>query len=190
MATNTSSSLLLSSLTSYYQKHPDYRRILYDIVQGTSPLSLRVIDWFVTHYAKAKNILYWINDVDNTLIETGSAESQNDRKFLLYWDYRAQLKSYTKMYFDPFRRHERISYILETPQKGDRKVIETTVGQLNFFRWAFQNHVFEFIQNHLAEIEEHMSRHQKKQKGGSAPLEPAASPSNTVIKAQCFLRFD
>lgn len=180
-----STHLLLSSLTAYYNKNPAHRAILYDIIQGTSPLSLRVIDWFVTHYAKEKNILYWISDDNADLVEQSAPTNQQKlRKFYLYLEYRAQLKSYSKIHFDCFRRHERISFVVEN---HPLKVIETTVGQLNFFRWALQNNVLEYIRRHLPEIEDHMSTYQKRSKEQASS--PAPSP-NTVIKAHCSLRFD
>lgn len=180
-----STHLLLSSLTTYYNKHPHHRHTLFDIIQGTSPLSLRVIDWFVTHYAKMKNILYWINEDTGELVEqSGPSQNQNLRKFYLYLEYRAQLKSYSKIHFDSFRRHERISFVIDN---APLKIIETTVGQLNFFRWAMQNNVLEYIRRHLPEIEDHMSTFQKKSK---EQAHVAAASPNTVIKAHCSLRFD
>lgn len=174
--------LLLNSLTTYYGKHSKHRDALYDIVTGVSPLSLRVIDWFVTHYAKIRNVTYWINDLDGTFSEEPTSDIKY-RKFNVYLDTRAQLKSYTKLHFDPFRRHERISFILET--SPTIKLIETTVGQLNFFRWALQNHLLDYIKNHLVEIEEHMSSYQKKEKSSTTQ-----SSVNTVMKASCCVRFD
>lgn len=180
MSMNTSStSLLLTSLTAFYQKHPRHRERLYEIINGVSPLSLRVIDWFITHYARTQTVIYWIDDTHGVHTEK-SPNSTSYRKFNLYLDYRAQLKSYTKLYFDPFRRHERISFVLET---DPIKVVESTVGQLNFFRWALQNHVLDYIQAHLEEIEQHMSMFQKKNKD-------VPSPTNTVMKTPCYLRFD
>ena len=161
--------LLLSSLSTYYKKQAPHRTALKDIINGNSLLSLRVIDWFVTHYARKQQVIYWIDTEKNTFydeypekeIKTGSVKNTTVKKFHLYMDYRAQLQSYTKLFFDPFRRHERITFILEqTPLVS----IETTVGQLNFFRWAFQNHVFEYILAHLQHIEETMATYQKQLK--------------------------
>ena len=178
------SDLLLTSLTAYYEKHPRHRDLLYNVVSGTSPFSLRVIDWFVTHYAKSYNVVYWINDTTNTISEIPTSDV-NFRKFNVYLDTRAQLKSYTKLHFDPFRRHERISFVLE---QSPMKVIETTVGQLNFFRWALHNHLLDYILNHLVDIEEHMSTFQKK--GKSTVGHQHYSKVNTVMKASCCVRFD
>lgn len=182
--------LLLSSLTTYYQKHSKHRRLLYEIVEGLSPLSLRVIDWFVTHYARTHQVFYWIDEEKDVLYENYPAQGgAHLRKFSLYLDYRAQLKSYTKFYMDSFRRHERITFVLES---SPFLAIETTVGQLNFFRWALSNHVIEYIVNHLGDIEKHMGQYQKVNKQQTIPNkrpDPIVQ-MNSVVRAPCHLRFD
>ena len=153
----TSQELLLTSITNYFDKKPELKRCFADIVRGKSIVSLRVIDWFITHYTRTHNVIYWIDDQKNRMIEIFPTASGNHlRKVHLYLDYRAQLKSYTKLNFDPFRRHNRITFVIN-PNAHPHEVLETTVGQLNFFRWAFQNHLIEYICNHLTEIESKMS---------------------------------
>jgi hypothetical protein len=191
--TNACHNLLLSSLTAYYQRRPAHRKLLYEIIEGLSPLSLRVIDWFVTHYARTHQVLYWIDDATQTLHEAypDPPHGTQLRKFSLYLDYRAQLKSYTKMYMDSFRRHERITFVLETDPFA---AVETTVGQLNFFRWALSNHVIEYIMNNLADIERNMAAHQKNVKlqtnASTKKSEGGNISANTVTRAPCHLRFD
>ena len=155
--------LLLSSLTTYYKKHTSHRKTLKEIIEGQSLLSLRIIDWFVTHYARTYQIIYWIDNDKNIYYEKypENVDNKHLRKFHLYMEYRAQLQSYTKLFFDPFRRHERITFILESDPLIS---IETTVGQLNFFRWAFQNHIFTYILDHLQNIEDMMASYQKQLK--------------------------
>ena len=65
--------------------------IMIDIINSKSKISLRILDWFVTSYAKKKKICY---DISN------NGEKDN---FNVHINYKAQLKSYTKKYFDPFR---------------------------------------------------------------------------------------
>ena len=84
----------------------------------------------------------------------------------MYIDYRAQLKSFSKMYFDPFRRHERITYKIT-----DKEVIETTIGQLNLFRWFFKNYIYEYISNNYNEIAKNMSSKKKKKKKVVEPIQ-------------------
>ena len=69
----------------------------------------------------------------------------------VYLSYRSQLKSYSKTYFDPFRRRERIKFSYD-----DRKSIETTIGQLNMFRWILQSDILEYVSDHKKDIEKDM----------------------------------
>jgi hypothetical protein len=41
---------------------------------------------------------------------------------------------------------------------GDKEFsIETTIGQLNFFKWAIENRIIHFIEENMTEIEEDMN---------------------------------
>jgi hypothetical protein len=57
--------LLLSSLTDFYNKNPKYKITLKEIIDGKHKLSLRIIEWLVTHYAKSNNIYYWVDEEKN-----------------------------------------------------------------------------------------------------------------------------
>lgn len=199
-----SSDLLLNSLTQFYDKYPYYRKTLANMIEGKHTISLRVMDWFITHYAKYKNVIYFIDDAEGLYIEHVDTMKPSLRKFHLYLDYRAQLKSYTKLYFDPFRRHDRISFVIE---KKPLTIVETTIGQLNFFRWIFQNHILDYLLKHQTDIEKSMNQFQNKKKSGGEGLDKScikhttdiipkqprgqSKPlTNTFIQSQCFLRFD
>lgn len=191
---SASKSLLLTSLTSYYEKNKPHRDIFYEIIQGNSRLSLRILDWFVTHYARSNDIIYWIDDANGTYTEEyPEAGNINLRKFNLHFKYRAELQSYTKMFFDPFKRHERITFILDTEPL---KVVSTTVGQLNFFRWALSNHVIDYITNHIVKIEDNMAVYHKelnKQKSTGKKAESkkkVESVKQTVLSAPYYIHFD
>ena len=41
---------------------------------------------------------------------------------------------------------------------NDQDELVTTVGQLNFFRWAIENKVLDYIEERLTEIEEDMNQ--------------------------------
>lgn len=189
--------LLLTSITHYFEKRPELKKCLADVVRGKSAVSLRVIDWFITHYTRTHNVIYWVDDQKRRLVEVfNPANGNNLRKVHLYLDYRAQLRSYTKLNFDPFRRHNRISFVIN-PEATPTEVLETTVGQLNFFRWAFQNHLIEYICNHLAEVEDKMSvfiqdrksPDQSKKEGKSTKSSRTAKTNTDIIKAPCCLHF-
>ena len=49
--------LLMKSLTKFFTKDNNIDYLL-PIVGGSSKISLRIIDWFVTNYAKKNNIIF------------------------------------------------------------------------------------------------------------------------------------
>ena len=70
----------------------------------------------------------------------------------MYNDYKLKLKAYSKKRFDPFCRWERISFPYD-----ENKYVETTIGQLNFFKWCIENSILEYIQQHYNDIENDMN---------------------------------
>lgn len=136
----TQNDLLLINLMDFYKKDEVLDKML-KIITGDSKISLRIVDWFATNYAKKYYTLYTIED-----------DFGNLKRFKVYFDYKLKLKAYSKRRFDPFCRWERISI----PYKGD-KFIETTIGQLNFFKWAIENKVIDFIEENYETIEKDMN---------------------------------
>ncbi len=181
--------LLLTSLSEFYKDNVEYKTTLKKIIDGKHKLSLRMIDWLVTHYSKNHNILYWINK-NNEIIydvyptEISENESIHIKKINLYLDYRAQLKSYAKVNFDSFRRHDRISFCIDIDTND---FIETTIGQLNFFRWAFNNKVINYAMKNYDKIYQNMIDNNSyiKQK-----QEKKSSNIQEITKTLCTLRFD
>ena len=53
----TQNELLLNKLLKYYNKDDNLSKIL-SIINGESAISLRLIDWFTTNYAKKNYIIY------------------------------------------------------------------------------------------------------------------------------------
>lgn len=147
---SSSKNLLMISLSKFYAKKNNMTSFL-NIVSGSSKISLRLLDWFVTNYSKkystSISMCYPNDEINNN----------NMNHLNVYLSYRAQLKAYSKQQFDPFRRRERIMFIYEKD-----KNIETTIGQLNFFRWVIEHHIVEYIQNNFTDIENDMIKTQKK----------------------------
>jgi hypothetical protein len=123
-------------LQDFYNQ-PGRLEAILPVLTGTSPVSLRLIDWFVTNYSKKFNISY----------------PQDATQFMVHFHYKRELKAYSKRLFDPFCRRERISFQV----RGAAPIEETTVGQLNFFRWALEKGVIQYILDHIAEIERDMN---------------------------------
>lgn len=146
---NVKQNLLMNSLETFFKKKENLDVIM-PIINGQSKISLRVMDWFVTNYSKKNNISYLINK-DGNIINSIS-DNQTGKEFVVYLDYKLQLKGYQKKQFDPFCRRSRINFYYD-----EDKSLVTTVGQLNFFRWTIQNSVLTYISEHLEEIESDMN---------------------------------
>lgn len=117
-----------------------------DIIECKSKISLRLLDWFVTRYANKYKIRFEKNENDELITKDDRFDKKIDNGFNVHISYKAQLKSYKKRYFDPFRRRKKFKYYFDR-----EKTISlcTTIGQLNFFKWAFTNNVVEYvISNH------------------------------------------
>lgn len=131
--------LIVNSLQRFYATRSDTAEIV-QLLQGTSEISLRVVDWFVTNYAKTHSTAYMLNG----------------QEFLVYRDYKSQLKAYSKKLFDPFCRRERIYF-----QLPNHPPFLTTVAKLNFFRWAIEKDILTYIQQNQEAIEKEMNQAMK-----------------------------
>lgn len=136
---STQNNLLLSNLMDYYNDKENLIRMM-KIINGESPISLRIVDWFVTNYSKKNFVVYELTQNNHT------------SRFKVFNDYKLKLKAYSKKRFDPFCRWERI-----TIPYDNNRYMETTIGQLNFFKWALQNNVIRYIEEHYKEIEADMN---------------------------------
>ena len=152
--------LIITRLQEFYTK-PGHLEALVPIVQGTSPMSLRLVDYFVTNYAKKNNTSYvW-----------------GGRQFLVYYHYKRELKANSKRLFDPFCRRERILFEV----RGEEPFV-TTVGQLKFFSWAIERGILVYMEANRADIELDMNKtlkeHYSRENAGSAT--PTTSASTTL----------
>ena len=135
----TQNDLLLNKLLLYYKENNNLTTML-NIINGESKISLRIVDWFATNYSKKNYTVYNISKNNKT------------ERFKVYNDYKLKLKAYSKKRFDPFCRWERINIPYE-----NNNCIQTTIGQLNFFKWALENDVIKYIENNYKIIDEDMN---------------------------------
>ena len=122
--------LVISSLQKFYSSHPEINKVI-TYLNGEAQLSLRIIDWFVTKYSRKNFVRYPLNG----------------QEFLVYLSYKGQLKAYSKQYFDPNCRRERIMFKIPGHES-----FTTTIGKLNFFRWALESNILNYIEEHEEEI--------------------------------------
>ena len=70
----------------------------------------------------------------------------------VFHSYKSQLKAYSKKKFDPFCRRDRLLFKID-----DDHSVETTIGQLNFFKWAISNLIIDYIELNKDCIEQDMN---------------------------------
>jgi hypothetical protein len=117
--------LLLKSLEDFYINNPCFN-LLVGIIDGTSMISRRTFEYFVTKYSQSHNISYELE------------EKGIKYNFLVHSSYKDQLKAHKKKYFDPFGRGERIPFFI------NNDCVITTIGQLNFYRWFFTKKIHDY----------------------------------------------
>jgi hypothetical protein len=176
---DTKLSLLMKSLTDFYTNSV-YIDQIKSIIDQNSVISLRILDWFITNYSKKHRTI--INGA------IGSID--------VYQNYKLQLKSFSKKQFDPFCRKNKILFYY-----NDDDYIETSCGQLCFFRWCFENNILNYVKTNLSTIEQDMkislkSKKTKKdeEKPDSAqkrqPLSISASRSVSKTNVKYTVKFD
>jgi len=176
---DTKLSLLMKSLTDFYT-NSIYIDQIKSIIDQNSVISLRILDWFITNYSKKYKTI--ING------QIGSID--------VYQNYKLQLKSFSKKQFDPFCRKNKILFYY-----NDDDYIETSCGQLCFFRWCFENNILNYVKTNLSTIEQDMkislkSKKTKKEddKPDSAqkrqPLSISASRSVSKSNVKYTVKFD
>lgn len=173
---------LINFLLNYYK----IKIVLFkDIIYQNTPLSLRLLDWLVTNYAKKYNITYPIVKNNETVY------------FNIYLDYKNQLKAYSKKFFDPFCRQKRLvintinfkwkEYIDEAVAENE---IITTVGQLNFFRWFIDNKIMDYALSNIRFIDADMlNTMTSKKKGKRSVLSPSAVKGIYTNKYPITIKF-
>ena len=178
----TQNNLLLTKLMKFYNVDNNLEKIL-TIINGENKMSLRLIDWFVTNWAKKNYTVYNITEDGQT------------KRFKVYTDYKLKLKAYSKKRFDPFCRWDRI--IIPYDEENN---IQTTIGQLNFFKWVLENNILNYLEEHLDEIEKDMNRRNstskrkgkvnKKTRKKREELSISASKSIKKEKVEIIVRFN
>jgi len=151
---------MLSSLKEYYNKKNV--KILLDTLIGTdkiSRISIRLIEWFVSTYSQINNIEYLVNG----------------KMFNIYNEYNLMKNGYGKNIFDPNGRGNKICF-----ECDENKQIETTIGQLHYFKWAINNNIIHYIRNNYEEINKAMSLYDKNKR----KLNPSKKSSSTNSLSQ------
>ena len=156
---NSKDQLLMKDLSKFYNN--DTINKILPITLGQSKISLRVLDWFITNYCKSNNIIL----------------NNNNKYYNIHLDYKSQLKAFSKKQFDPFCRRERIKFVYNNDTS---EYLITTVGQLNFFRWALENKIIDYIEQNLGTIDKDMNENIRKPYKSKRKNKSSKVKENTV----------
>ena len=145
---------LIEKLLAFFT--PELVHVLRDVIGGRQCVSLRLLDWFVTSYARRH----------------ASSFVFGGKTVIVWNEYKSMLKSYSKTHFDPFCRRDRIvvdvtgptCVLTDTMHEG---AFTTTIGQLNFFRWAIESGLLMYVQLVERVVAHDLATHTHKVKAGS-----------------------
>lgn len=141
---NDAKLLKLHLFSKFYNNTENLLKVI-NIVKHNTVHSLRVLEWFCNNYSKKNNIIIKVSPT---------------REINVYLEYKANIDSYTKEKFDPFNRDNKGYGKIDIPipdAPSTMKKFETTVAQLNFFRWIIKNKVLDYIEKYMQKIKDDMN---------------------------------
>lgn len=118
--------IILQSVTFYFQKNKNNYFQLINILQNKNKISINFINWFIAVYCN--NNIIFINDK------------------LISSSFKTANKYYSKKYFNPLKKGDNIKIMLNNAE------LESSVCQLNFFKWAYTNNIIEYIEKNYLEL--------------------------------------
>lgn len=116
------------------------KNTLAPLVDQSDRLSLRALDWLVINYSKTHAIVI--------------ADPESGSPIHIHGEYQTMLNAWKKCAFDSFRRRANL-WRLFFDFEG--KIHVTTLGQLNFLRWASSRGIIDYARTHIESIEKDMA---------------------------------
>jgi len=142
---------ILENNKKFFAFNPKYLDTLLNIINGESIVSIRILDWFISNFSKKNDTCYRIK-INGKISH-----------FNVFNEYNNQLIGYSKLYFDPFcRRKRKIMYHYKTDNRNVKFI--TSIGQLNYFKWAIKNKIIMYVTDNITEIENDMKKTLKENK--------------------------
>lgn len=151
--------LLFESLKKFYEKNDGSLEKIAPIIDGKSKISLRIIDCFVTSFSKNNQI---------------TCDTHNKHSTPIHKSYKCNLNAYHGKYFSIFKRTQRINVLC-----GENKILNTTIAQLNFFRWIIENKILEKVEQYYDDICKELYENSGKDKKNGAKQYTSNNTNNT-----------
>lgn len=149
---------LMRRLQTFFKDKGNFDRLKMYLERGReSPVSLRILDFLCT---------------ENGIALKGDAELPSR--------YQHMLKTYSKGLFDMFARGDK------TTIEVNGEKLQTTIGQLNFFRWSIETGLLNRVQDESSELRDGVRK-----RGSDAP-HPVTLKKQRMIEARIKVggRFD
>jgi hypothetical protein len=141
---------LYDELKAFYEGTNYVETIVYQFGEELHEVALRLVNCSVTSYAPYYRVQYRI-DTSGRVFDIGPGTPSFDLNTNVVIDlveeYEQQLTFWNKKMFDSCRRHERIPWKL-----ADGTLWITTLGQLNFFRWAIKIRLLQWCRMHRGDL--------------------------------------
>ncbi len=138
------------------------------IINNEDQISLRLLNWFAMKHSATMESLEIID------------EDGNRELFDVKISYRARLNTHSKKYFDPFRRGKRFDYYYD--KKNGEKTVETTLCQLNFFRWLFLHDLMDYVEDQFDNLKQKMGSYNNVEKKKKETKKEKESQKKTIVK--------
>ena len=175
------SQVVLTGLHSFLDD-PECRQQVLDIL-GTGAdkrrrgLSMRYLEWIATTHARERVL---------RLADVGpSGHVPTD----VHTSYKQQLARWSKMHFDPFAREQKLQL-----QLGGVP-LQTSVGQLNFLRWAIESGVVAYAKSRQQELRQEITRRtaasrERARTGVHKPRTRRTLQSGTAVPGRLYVQRD
>lgn len=164
--------LLLGSLFRFFSNTNNIKQVI-RLLSSETNVTRSLLDWFVTNYTKDHVVEYIFR---GRLINVST-------------EYKAQLNRYKKRRSDPFCRG-REKFTLKTGVE-ECPVVETSIRQLCFLRWAVECNVLEYVEDHFDDLRPfYEKRSRKSQRKRSAQKTNSAATCPKMHKKTSSLGGD
>lgn len=145
--------LMHFTLCKHFLENEDQLEFLINIIHSKSKIPMQLLDKFVTKVCKRHSIYIGGRNIYN--------------------QYKLTLKGLHLEYFDAFCREHKFHFYYK-----DTEFIETSIGQLAFIKWCFENGVIDYVTKNLDAVKELLSSSSSSVKSNSS----SSSRSTSVSK--------
>jgi hypothetical protein len=135
---NKTEESMLPSLLKFFSAREHFDVLKEFKCSKQSKLSVGLLNWFNVNYSKEYGVEYNIETLGRK------------RSVYVWQSYNAALSGYKKEYFDPFARGKNCGKEIAIEFEGE--TLCTTIRQLNYFRWAINNGVINYVRSHVEDI--------------------------------------